>query len=72
MTHIQKIDDNECFKWCLVRWVHPADQNSKRITKVDKDFAKKFDFKVKIRDIHNLRKKKRIISPLRFLVIKTR
>ena len=61
MTHIQKIDDSECFKWCLVRWVHPVDQNSKRITKADKDFAKEFDCKVKIRDIHKLKRKKKKI-----------
>ena len=36
MINIQNIDDNECFKWCLVRYLHPADHNSRRITKVDK------------------------------------
>ena len=54
----QNIDDNECFKWCLVRYInlHPA-----RITKVDKDFAKKLDFK----DIKFLVKKLKIYIKLK-------
>ena len=55
-------DDNECFKWCLVKYVHSADHNPRRTTKVDKDVAKKtLDFKdikfpVKIRDIPKIEK----------------
>ena len=45
LINIQNTDDNECFKRCLVRYVHSADHNPKRITKADKDFAKKLDFK---------------------------
>ena len=61
MINIQNIDDNECFKWCLVRYLNPADRHSARITKADKDFAKKLDFKdikfpVKVRDIHKIEK----------------
>ena len=61
MINIQNIDDNECFKWCLVRHLHPADDQPARITKADKDFAKKLDFQgrqfpVKIRDIHRTEK----------------
>ena len=57
MINIQTIDDNECFKWCLVRYLNPADHYPARITKTDKDFAKTLDFKdinfpVKIKDIH--------------------
>ena len=41
--------------------LNPADHNPRRITKADKDFAKKRDFKtkfpVKIRDIHKIGKK---------------
>ena len=33
------------YKWCLVRYLNPADHHPARITKADKDFAKKFDFK---------------------------
>ena len=74
LINIQNIDDNECFKWCLVRYLNPADYHPLRITKADKDFTKKLDFKdikfsVKIRDIHRL-KKKRIPWTLAFLVMK--
>ena len=41
---IQNIVDKECFKWCLVRYVHPADVNQSRIKKADEHF-KRFDFK---------------------------
>ena len=59
------IDDNECFKWSLVRYLHPVDHNPKRIKKADRDFAKKLDFKdirflVKIRDIRKIVKKNSI------------
>ena len=45
LINIQNIDYNECFKWCLVRYLHPVEKESNRITKSDKDFAKKLDFK---------------------------
>ena len=62
MINIQNIDDNEYFKWFLVRFLNSEDCNPARITKADKDFAKKLDFKdikfpVKIRDIHKIGKK---------------
>ena len=44
LINIQNIDDNECFKWCLVRHLNPVDGNPARITKADKDFVKKFHF----------------------------
>ena len=63
LVNIQNNDDNECFKWCLVRYLNPANHHLARITKTDKDFAKRLDFKdikfpVKIRDIHKTEKKK--------------
>ena len=62
MINIQDSDDNESFKWCLVRCLHHVDKNVARIRKIDKDFAKKCDFKdikfsVKIRDIHKIETK---------------
>ena len=59
LISIQNTDDNECFKWCLVRYLNPADHHPARITKADKDFVKRFDFKdikfpVKTRDIHKI------------------
>ena len=58
---IHNIDDNECFKWCLVRYVYPADHHQARTKKADKDFAKKCDFKdikfpFKIGDTHKIEK----------------
>ena len=56
--------------------IHPKYHHPAIITKADKDFLKTvdFDFKdikfpVKTRDIHKI-EKKRILSPLVFLVIK--
>ena len=61
MINIQNIDDNERFKWSLVRYLNPADHNLARITKVDKDYNKKFGFKdikfpAKIIYIHKIEK----------------
>ena len=44
---VQNTDDNECFKWCLVRYMNSADHTSRRIAKTNKYFAKRLDFKVK-------------------------
>ena len=68
--NIQNIDDNECFEWCLVRYVNPADHHSVKIKKTGKDFAKKLDFKdikfpVKNRDIHKIEKKNSIENSIR-------
>ena len=65
LINIQNIDDNECFKWCLVRYLNPTDRNPGRITEADKDFAKKLDFqdiKVKVTSIHKIEKKNSISS----------
>ena len=40
LINIQNTNDNECFKWCLVRYLNPADGNPVSITKSDKDFPK--------------------------------
>ena len=65
MVKIQNTDDNESFKWCLVRYLNLANHHPARITKLDKDFAKTLDFKdikfsFKIRDIHKTEKKNSI------------
>ena len=57
LINIQNTDDNECFKWCLVRYLNPADNHPV----VKKDFAKRLDFKdikflVKAREIHKIKK----------------
>ena len=65
LINIQNMDDNKCFKRCLVKYLNPADRNPARITKTDKNFAKKLYFKdikfpVKVRDIHKIKKKNSI------------
>ena len=62
MNNIQNIDDNEYFKWPIVRYLNPKDHNSRRFTKAEKDFAKKVDFKdikfpIKMKVIHKIEKK---------------
>ena len=59
----QNTDANECWKWRLVRYLYPADHHPARITKAEKDFAERHDFKdlkllVKNTDIHKIEKKK--------------
>ena len=70
MINIQNIDDNECFKWCLVRYLHPPGHPPARARKVDKILQEKYT--IKIRDIHKIVKKKRIASLIVLLVMKTR
>ena len=60
MINTQNIDD-ECFKWIIVRYFNPTNDHSARITKADRDFAEKIDFKgikfpVEIRGIHKIEK----------------
>ena len=75
LINIENIDDNECFRWSLVRYLNPGYHNQATITKADKKFMKKFDFKcikfpVKIETFEKLEKV--IPSALVFLVIKIR
>ena len=62
MINIQNIDDNEYFQWSIVGYLNPSDRNLARITKADKEFTKKIDFKdikasLNIRDIHKIEKR---------------
>ena len=62
LINIQNIDNNESFKWCLLRCLYPVNHNPTRIRKADKEFAKKLYFKnikfpVKVRNIHKIQKK---------------
>ena len=59
----------------LVRYLH-ADRNSVRITKADKNFAKKLDskdtkFLAKVRDIHTIERKNSIGISSLFMKIRT-
>ena len=42
LINIQNIDDNEFFKWSLVKYLNPADRNWAIVIKADKEFAKIF------------------------------
>ena len=62
LINIQNINNNECLKWCLVRYVRPGDHDLAKIRKYDQDFARELDskditFSVKIRDWKNWKKK---------------
>ena len=57
LINIHNIDCNEYFKWCLFRYLNYADHNPATILKADKDFAKKLNFKNKVRDTHKMEKK---------------
>ena len=62
MNNIQNINDDECFKWFLVRYLHGTDLNPKRIRKVGKLYGQKLQLKnikfpVKFRAIHKIERK---------------
>ena len=46
LIHIENIDDNECFKWCLVRYLHSADHNPGRTRKVVNDLQQNLILKI--------------------------
>ena len=63
LTNIQDFDDNQCCKWCLKRYLHPADHLLARIGKVDRMFKSELDFKdikfpFKNRNVHKIEKHK--------------
>ena len=45
LINIQNIDDNECFKWCLVRNLNAEDHHPASIIKADQGLVKTLDFK---------------------------
>ena len=40
-----KNKDNECFKWCHIRFFNPQDKHSETIKKQDKEIAKTLDYR---------------------------
>ena len=65
MINIQNFDNNEFFKWCLVRYLNLADNHPARIRKINKLFGDELDyeninFPVKIKDIHKIETKNSI------------
>ena len=45
LINVQNISDNECIKWCLVRYLLPPDHHPAKIGIIDKDFPREPDFK---------------------------
>lgn len=41
-----KNKDNECFRWCHIRYLNPQDENPQRIKNVDKAYVEKLDYSV--------------------------
>ena len=65
LINIQTINDNERLKWCIVRYLHPADHHPARIRKTDEILADELNFEgikfpVKIKDIHKIEKRNSI------------
>ena len=65
MVNIQNTKDNECYKWCIVRYLHPADHHSVGVRKIDEISADELDFEdinfqPKFKDIAKNKKKNTI------------
>lgn len=52
LINIQNVD-NECFRWCLVRYLNPVTKNVAKIRNVDRTFAKQFNFKGSLKFLFN-------------------
>ena len=39
-----KNDDNECFRWCHIRYLNPQDKDPQRIKKTDKKYINQLDY----------------------------
>ena len=60
-----KNTDNECFRWCHIRHLHPLQKDPQRITLKDKEIAKTLDssgvtFPVSIKDMDKIEKQNKI------------
>ena len=61
MINIENFRDNQCFKYCLIRYLNPTDHKQARSRKMERMFERKFNFKgikflIKIRDINKIEK----------------
>lgn len=45
VINIQNIDENDCFKWYLIRYLNPSNHDPARITKAEKNLLKKLILK---------------------------
>ena len=46
LINIQNISDNECFIWCLVKYLYRTDHYPRRFRNVDKLYGDKLYFKI--------------------------
>ena len=60
LINFQNFNDIEYFKWCLVRYLYPADHHPEKIRKIVKLFGDDLGFEVNIKYIHKIEKKKSI------------
>ena len=44
MVNIQNTKDNECLKWCIVRYLHPADHHPVGVRKINEILEYELDF----------------------------
>ena len=69
-----QVKDNECFRWCLVRYLNHVSKNPTKIGNFDKEFAKKHNFKGMRFPVHKKilckTQKNKMIFPLVCLVLK--
>ena len=58
LNNIQIIDDIECFKWSIARYLNHSNHHPTRSTKIAKRLEfREIKFPVKIRDIHKIEEK---------------
>ena len=60
-----KNEDNECFRWCHIRYLNPQGKDPQRIKKSDKEFIEKLnysgiEFPITIKQINKIEKKNSI------------
>ena len=60
-----KNNDNECFRWCHIRYLNPQDKYPQRIKKVDKEYIDKLnyegiEFPVTIKQLNKIEKQNEI------------
>ena len=65
LINIQYFNDNQSLKWCLIKYLNPADHHPARIRKIGRIFECKLDFKnkkfpIKIRGIHRIETKNKL------------
>lgn len=45
LINMQNLENNECFRWCLIRYLNPVGKNPLRISKAHKNYVDELRFK---------------------------